>query len=56
MTKHRDKPHGVLNAYMSIVSFISSKRRILIDSSTNSSAVVCQLKVIKNLLININVL
>jgi hypothetical protein len=33
-----------LNAFLSIVSYMPSKRRILIDSSTQSSAVVCHLK------------
>ncbi|CAF0886438.1 unnamed protein product [Brachionus calyciflorus] len=44
LTKNRDKPHGIVNAYLSIVSYITSKRRILIDSSTHHSAVVCHLK------------
>lgn len=44
MTKNKDKPHGILNTFLSIVSYMPSKRRILIDSSTHTSAVVCHLK------------
>jgi hypothetical protein len=40
----KNKLHGTINAYLSIVSYINSSRRILIDSSTQSSAFVCHLK------------
>jgi hypothetical protein len=40
----KNKLHGTINAYLSIVSYIASSRRILIDSSTQSSAFVCHLK------------
>lgn len=33
-----------MNTFLSIVSYMPSKRRILIDSSTHTSAVVCHLK------------
>lgn len=44
MTK--SKVHGTINAFLSIVSYSASSRRILIDYSTQSSVFICHLKVI----------
>jgi hypothetical protein len=44
MTK--GKTHGTINAFLSIVSYNYSSRRLLIDSSTQLTANVCHLKVI----------
>lgn len=43
--QNKNKIHGTVNTYLSIVSYITSSRRILIDFSTQSSAFVCHLKV-----------
>jgi hypothetical protein len=43
MTK--GKTHGTINAFLSIVSYNYSSRRLLIDSSTQLTANVCHLKV-----------
>jgi hypothetical protein len=42
MTKN--KVHGTISAFLSIVSYSTSSRRILIDYSTQSTAFVCHLK------------
>ena len=41
----KNKLHGTVNTFFSIVSYITSSRRILIDFSTQSNAFVCHLKV-----------
>jgi hypothetical protein len=40
----KNKLHGTVNTFFSIVSYITSSRRILIDFSTQSNAFVCHLK------------
>lgn len=40
----KNKLHGTVNTFFSIVSYITSSRRILIDFSTTSNAFVCHLK------------
>jgi hypothetical protein len=42
MTKN--KVHGTISAFLSIVSYSTGSRRILIDYSTQSTAFVCHLK------------
>jgi hypothetical protein len=39
-----NKAHGTINTYLSIVSYVKSSRRLLIDSSTQSSSLVLHLK------------
>ncbi len=41
----KNKLHGTVNTFFSIVSYITTSRRILIDFSTQSNAFVCHLKV-----------